>query len=415
MNREALFASVAVLLAVIFGGVAAKFYLDYNNAKKGIISWKQRYDETTKRLAGEKQALQQKIARLNDEISRLKKDISTYKSQISSMKLEKGKWEEKYNSVLKEKVSLKEKINSLEEQLDAKKEEIGDLKAQLEKAKSVGRKETQQETISDEFWADVVKRKAELEAKVEKLESELREKEVARKEAIQKKLELELKYSQLQSENMELLRQLEYSKRMINILTRDYVREKEDRRAMSELLEKIQKENDLIKNKVVKLTKSETYLEKELARKEEERDILKRHIEDMNTVVRDSIDKILTLTDKMGKIQVDASKNLSKSKVVSLPPIIVGEEKPAISSESSTSSNSEIKGGKILNVNEAHNFVVIDLGKNDGVVEGMEFDVLRGGSKIARVKVKMLKDDVCAADIIKFYSDQPIKVGDEVK
>ncbi len=417
MDKAKLISILLIIIILGLGGISIKFYLDYTNQCKYTEQLKRSYNAKIAQLTQAKQAVEREKQKIESELSRVKKDIATYKEQIDSLKLEKKKWEEKYNEALQDKLALKEQVNSLQEELEEKKDKIGELKLQLEQLKAE-RERTKHlpENMKDSFWADVVQKKAELEAKVEELENLLREKEIARKEALQKKLELEMKLSQLDLQNQELRRQLDYAHRMIDLLSRDFVREKENRRAMKKLLDKIEKENQAIKEKVIGLTKSETYLQKKLSKTQQEKEMLRRHLEDMDTVIRESIEQIASLTDKMKEMKIDSVKDLSKAKVVDLPPIVVGEKDAKTDSGRIVANESEIRTeGKILNVNEAHNFVVINLGRKDGVVEGMEFDVVRNDKKIARVKVRMLKDDVCAADIVKLYGSSEIKVGDKVR
>ncbi len=418
MDRTKFLGILLVLVILGFGGISVKLYFDYVHQRNYARQLKKGYEAKIAQITQAKQAVEREKQRVEEQLARVKRDISIYKQQIDSLKLEKKKWEEKYNELLQEKTSLKEEIDSLERQLEEKKDEVGELRSELERLKAQqGERDKMAETPGDEFWADVVQKKAELEAKVEELERLLREKEIARKEAIQKKVELEIKVSKLELQNRELKRQLDYAHRMIDLLSRDFVREKENRRAMKELLDRIEKENELMKDKVADLTRSETYLEKKLANTEQEKELLRRHVEDMNTIIRESIQQIMSLSDKMKEINLSSSKDLGKAKVVDLPPIVVGKQSSSAKEKvvpSTTESGIKVEG-KILNVNEAHNFVVIDLGRKDGVVEGMEFDVVRNGEKIARVKVRMLKDNVCAADIIKFYGSSEIKVGDKVR
>lgn len=58
-----------------------------------------------------------------------------------------------------------------------------------------------------------------------------------------------------------------------------------------------------------------------------------------------------------------------------------------------------IPNGKILTVNEDHQFVVIGLGEKDGVMPGMKFKVLRGGEEVGAVEVIETRPHIAAADI----------------
>ena len=69
--------------------------------------------------------------------------------------------------------------------------------------------------------------------------------------------------------------------------------------------------------------------------------------------------------------------------------------------------------GKVLAVNREHNFVVIDLGEEQGIKPGQLFDVIREGKSIATVEVIQTRKSVSACDIKE--QDTNVWVGDTVK
>ncbi len=418
MDKAKLGVVFFLIASLVLGGAAYKFYLDYSFANRQVQQLQNQYKQELSRINSEKDRLYSEKQRLESKISQLKDEIQSYKEKLSSIKIEKKGLEAKYEDLLQEKEKLSDKIAELQDELAEKERELKKKTHSIMPAPAIAehrpkRQETETPEVDDEFWADVIQQKAQLEAKIEHLEDLLRQKEVERKEALQKKLELEIKLSQLDLKNKELERQLAYAKRMISILTRDYVREKENRRAMKQLLDRMEKENQMIKDKILKVTREETDLQKELAKTQEEKDVLQRHIQDMNTIVRDSIEKILTLTDKLKEVKDKSVITKAKSDSVNLAPIVVNKSGESEGSAKSKEIPNGLKG-KILNVNEAHNFVVLDIGKKDGVKQGMEFKVYRAGKQIATVKVRMLRDDVSAADIISLNDGDSIKVGDVV-
>ncbi|MFH1578349.1 MAG: hypothetical protein ABIC18_04700 [Candidatus Omnitrophota bacterium] len=101
------------------------------------------------------------------------------------------------------------------------------------------------------------------------------------------------------------------------------------------------------------------------------------------------------------------SDELSDSESVDLPPIVV-------SSSSVPSKRSQfILDGKIANVNREYNFVVIDLGQEKGVKEGMVFEVYREGWFLGKIEVIQTRQDIAACDIVQ--AETLLNVGDNVR
>lgn len=69
--------------------------------------------------------------------------------------------------------------------------------------------------------------------------------------------------------------------------------------------------------------------------------------------------------------------------------------------------------GKVSQVDANWNFVVIDLGAKDGVVENGTFWIYRGAELVGRVRVASTEETTCIADILPQEARQPIQTGDE--
>ena len=70
--------------------------------------------------------------------------------------------------------------------------------------------------------------------------------------------------------------------------------------------------------------------------------------------------------------------------------------------------------GRILAVNPTWNFVILDLGKNDQVVEDLKMVVYRGDKKIGNIKTATVDAQTSVADILPGTSATAIEVGDQV-
>ena len=100
---------------------------------------------------------------------------------------------------------------------------------------------------------------------------------------------------------------------------------------------------------------------------------------------------------------------------VDLPPIIVSprgtqsQVVPVIAQQQSPFS----LRGEILNVSKEYNFVVVDLGRNMKLRQGMIFEVFRQDQLLGKIEVIQVRSEISACDIIQAYS--PFKVGDTVR
>ncbi|GEM_PF-6188939 len=117
------------------------------------------------------------------------------------------------------------------------------------------------------------------------------------------------------------------------------------------------------------------------------------------------------------KLEDQSQRIESAGRAVELPPIMIGSSAvgsqtpllnatpslpiPATPSPGMTvaAEDPTIPNGKILTVNEDHQFVVIGLGEKDGVVPGMKFKVLRGGEEVGAVEIIETRSHIAAADI----------------
>ena len=72
------------------------------------------------------------------------------------------------------------------------------------------------------------------------------------------------------------------------------------------------------------------------------------------------------------------------------------------------------KDGKVLAVNEEHGFVVVDLGKIDGIKTDSEIILNQGGQTVATLKVLELRDEMTACNILEITPGKKIQLNDPV-
>ena len=74
----------------------------------------------------------------------------------------------------------------------------------------------------------------------------------------------------------------------------------------------------------------------------------------------------------------------------------------------------EIPEGKILSTNRENNFVIFDLGKKDGIFEGLIMSVFRKTKYLGDVKVARVQSDMSVADAIPPLAVKRIRKNDKV-
>lgn len=68
--------------------------------------------------------------------------------------------------------------------------------------------------------------------------------------------------------------------------------------------------------------------------------------------------------------------------------------------------------GRLVEVNDPHNFVVVDQGSQDGVRVGMAFDIVRGTNTVGRATVVRVRPHLSACDIVRAKTPGPLQSGD---
>lgn len=70
--------------------------------------------------------------------------------------------------------------------------------------------------------------------------------------------------------------------------------------------------------------------------------------------------------------------------------------------------------GKVVAINKAWNFVVLDVGEQNQLVEGVDLTVYRGDALIGKVRTVSVDAETAIADILPEWTKAEIQVGDQV-
>ncbi len=184
-------------------------------------------------------------------------------------------------------------------------------------------------------------------------------------------------------------------------------------------LSKWKEEKDILKEKLVllkeKLNMPRVDKNEIIIEINETNELLERRI----ARIDDFAKQLETLMEKSKELAMN--KAFSSVSTVELPPIVVknqeGESLNKIAGEVKEREevDKKLDSGKILLVRQADNFVIINLGKRNGVEENMMFEVFRGNQEVGNVKIIEVRDKLSGANIEKVIYGEMITANDSVK
>jgi len=133
---------------------------------------------------------------------------------------------------------------------------------------------------------------------------------------------------------------------------------------------------------------------------------LEGEVKDLRTAKSELEDKVLDLADRP---------------IVELDKIVVSEDESLRRDYGDgylapvSFQTSSVPEGEIIVVNREYDFVVMNIGKNQGLTLGQEFQILRGSEILGRVKVEKLYEELSAAAILPDSDKSLIREGDTVR
>ncbi|MBU2541814.1 MAG: hypothetical protein KJ593_07945 [Candidatus Omnitrophica bacterium] len=362
-------------------------------------SFQQGYEEIKTKLNTQTSNWSGQVSRLKEDKEQLQVKISGLEKDINDLKGERDSAVEKYELLSKEKEELVGKLQGLA----------------LAKKEGPAFEPTQAEMLEpDEYWASILKSKADLELRLSDLKDVVSDLQLRLDKAEQEKNDLTLAVSQLEQNNQDMSRQVTYNERLAENLSKELMREQKDKKEILEQVKNIKQENISLRARIKEVDKTNFSLKNKLKRIDEERSQLDKKVEEMNLDIEKKIQEVTLATEEIkamsGYEQIkSAASQEGETKGVELPPIIVkGEKIDAIN-------DLRIISGKVIAINETNNFVVINLGENQGVTIGRKFDVYRNKVTIARLEVIQARKNISAADVINVNPKRDIRIGDTVR
>jgi chromosome segregation ATPase len=189
----------------------------------------------------------------------------------------------------------------------------------------------------------------------------------------------------------------------------------------SELLSARQ-ELAIAKDKLDKLTSRNTAAKYEISQITSNIEVLRESISKIS-VQAQSADKNLTFLVKAKEAlaeQIEQHKKQAVKIPVAEEPVSEREEESyllgddSIDEERSPALEQESETGEVLTINKEFAFIVVNLGKTDGVEEGMLIDVWRDNKNLAKARVETVREHISAAALLEKENIAHIRAGDKV-
>jgi chromosome segregation ATPase len=358
----------------------------------------------------EKQGLSQQFSSTLEAKKRFDAEMGDLRVKFDSVAKEKDSLKDKFDLVTKERASLVEKVQDLAKQKKKLEDEVVQLK------KTGGSEFSPSPIIStstptdDAYWATVLRDKASLEIQVKNLTTQLTDLQLKTEKAMEEGRKLDLQLKTVIGARIDLERRIVYNEKLAETLSEDLVREKRDKKAVVDQLDGLRQENYELKSRLMALGDKKISLETKVVDLQSEREVLAKRLAELDQILQERVDQIIQVKNDLKSARNEA-KNISAkdSRVVQLQPIVVkaSEEGPAGNRKAPTA-------GQVLAINEENNFVIIDLGEQDGSRVGQVFSIYRNTQKIASIEIIQTRKEISAADIKNVSSGAKIKIGDTV-
>ncbi len=448
--KQSIFLLIFLLIAsLIFSGISIfekeeiieekeNISAQLQETEKKVLLAEAKANDLEKELAvleQEKTALQTEKEQIEQEVVSAEEKVQNLQGRIDEVITEREKWKSRLQKMTAERDELVVQLQKASEPKVVYKERIvykekepepGQEESQSQEDGSAKHSGAMPEGIDreDKYWAEVLKEKAELEIQVGQLKEELtnnsleiitlkqtnadlqieldniqREREVVHKDIKDIKDKYEREMSALRQD---LKKVKETKGALINNLSLELARTKNDTKFVQNRNEKISQENTELRKQLQQLVSTKGELEKNIVRLKQDKIQIEKQLEEREGMIQAKIQEIWQIKENLDETfrssQLIESKEAEDSgkSGVDLQPIRVvsGEDEPEPVEERPTGYN-----GKVISVNAENNFVIVDIGETEGITLGETLGVYRNAEHIATLEVIQIRNDISAADV----------------
>ena len=365
-----------------------------------------------------KQQIQQKADLLAQENEKIKDDNEKILKKVQALTQDNKAKQEQLDRISQEMEGLVGQRDELQGKFEAARKELDEAlrkvsvvqssQSQISQRSSTFEEVSKQSVSSsadEAYWAGILKAKSALEIQITNIKNKLDEANIKMNEAEKNKSDLDSEVKRLNGERDDIVRELTYNKKLVDNLSLDLLREKKDKRSLSDQFDTLKEENYVLSNQLKQTLSLKISLEKKLNDLENKKDYLDSKMAQVNSVLQERISELRDIKKEIDSTSLNSS---SLNSIIELPAIVVKSE----DNDKGSSFKKELRGN-VVSVDRKNNFVIINLGQDQGVNSGTTFKVYRNNSEIGVLEAIKVRKDITACDIKEESST--IAVGDEVK
>jgi chromosome segregation ATPase len=380
---------------------------------------RKRLNQEIANLQEEKKGLDAKLQDIERQSKGFVDRVASLNRDLERLSQEKREVQDKYDSVLEDKERLATEVSALNAQLLAAKKESSYSPPLQVKIEQPAPQPTKGQ--DEAYWADLLKKKTELELQLESASSELKTVKLNNNQ-------LESEISNLNRDNGDLKEEIAHNQKMVDKLTLEITREKNDKYQIEASLKDLESENKSLKTQLKTVSGRRIELEKDVVDLESKNSELDNSLTKMEAFVKQKLLQIDGLMEDLDINQKDSEqrqkqvqeKQLQPEQVrekpesaepkrgsVQLQPIIVRPQEGRFRKEASA------RKASVLLINKENNFAIINLGEAAGIKIGDSFRIYNSRQEvIANLEVISVRQNISACDIKP--QNAPIAVGDSV-
>jgi archaellum component FlaC len=210
-------------------------------------------------------------------------------------------------------------------------------------------------------------------------------------------------------------------------------RETEDRDGIKGNLDRLKKEAASLeaelskrRSKVDSIKNEINEIEEETAKASKSIEQTVLNIEEIRRRVANVVKDTLSLREELillqktksaleGQLAQYSSRKKPESSIKSIESQPVFEPEPQPPTETTPPQAEDVLRGEVLTVNREFDFIVVSLGKNEGVAEGMVFDVFRDDDILGQVEIETVRTNISAASLINKEAISLMRAGDKIR
>lgn len=366
----------------------------YNDAQLQI----QQLTEDVRQTAKEAQEWERKVSLMDEKRSELASEVESLRTSLQNAR----------DEARKAQLALKKQSSSSSQDAQSSTSRRTDM--QRSAPSTTAKKYEIPSAVDEQYWASLLQDKAALEVRLEEMRLKLSDRNVEIVELKQQNANYKVKIDSLKAERDEIIQEIKYKTDLVNNLSLELARTKNDKKFVKDRLDKLGNENKELRDQVRRLVSSKGALEKSIVRISKDKAQLSKKLEHSENMIQSKIDEIWDIKDDLDQT-IETTRDMHIDEGIELPPIVVSADNTSVPFDPGMSSPGF--NGKVVSINEDNNFVIVDLGENDGVKLGNVLSVYRDDKYIARLEVIQVRKDISAADIKDQWSR--LKAGDIVR